>query len=255
MAAADPGDRSDQPRRACPARLPRPGRPGGAGEEPAAQIGALPIVELGPTEGQPAAAGTFRSAPIDTAATGSNVFGLLLAELTGGEEGVDLAVEFAADADGPWSPAAPVVDERPVPLDADGLRWVRFSGAVDAPGVGIVRLGIEHDLEEAPSADATSTLTVPGPGTFAALRVRGSIGAPGVVEVAESSTAGVVVVASQNDDLVPSANVEFDGVSAHHLVVVVDDGVVPTAATSQWAVTDGLGLTVVHDLVVVVEGA
>ena len=215
----------------------------------------LPIQELGPVEGQQAASGFFVSPPVDTTTGGSNVFGRFVRSSIGP---VSIEASFASDPDGPWSPVVDVGSGMPVPLGFDGARYVRFNGefsSADGAEPSIESIGLERDLDEATSVDATSTVTVPGAGEHAALRVRGSIGKLADATVGATATAGVDawLMASIDPSLVDE--VVFGDGDGHHLGVTVDADIGPTSARLRWTAVDGTGLTVVHDVVVVIEGA
>lgn len=207
----------------------------------------LPSGELGAIEGRQTSNGTFVSSALDTSATGSSVFGLL-SRTTGGE--VEVEVSFAADATGPWSSPSDLVDQMSAPLDADGLRYVRFSGqltAADGVSPSVSSLGVEHDLSEASSTDATTTLSVSGGGDEIVLRVRGSIGAPGTAQIAAVSGAASFTFSTASADGLNE--VPFGGGQSHHIVVSAVPG--SGAATARWSVADSRGALVVHDIVVV----
>lgn len=147
---------------------------------------------------------------------------------------------------------------RPVPLVFDGARYVRFNGeflSAEGGEQSIESIGLVRDLEEATSVDATSTVTVPGAGEHVTLRVRGSIGELADATVGTTSKAGVDawLMASTDPSLVDE--VVFGVGEGHHLGVTVDEGIGPTSARLRWTAVDGTGLTVVHDVVVVIEGA
>ena len=126
----------------------------------------LPTAELGSVEGQQATEGSFQSSAIDTTIGGSNVFGLLILNRSGADavDAVTVQLEFADDPAGPWSDLSPVVDGRPAPLSADGLRYVRASGSISSGDAALSSFGLERDLQEAAAVDATTTVSVPGAG-------------------------------------------------------------------------------------------
>jgi hypothetical protein len=214
----------------------------------------LPSSNLGPVEGRPATSGAFLSAPLDTTALGSNVFGRMFVDAVG-EDQLSVVVEFADASSGPWRMATPALDRSVTPASADGLRWVRFRGTVSGTDTRLAAVGLERDLVEATSDDGTTTVTVPGTGDHVVLRVRGSIGSTGTASVGPSSTDGVTTWLLDAAETVPVESVGFDRADGHDIGVSVGSGIGPNSATSRWVATDGRGITVVHDLVVIVAGA
>ncbi len=213
----------------------------------------LPLVALGPVEGRQAVSGSFISSPIDTTTGGSNVFGRLLLD-SSGTEGLTAVIEFAADPDGAWIEAADLVDGTPAPLAADGLRYIRVRGSITSSDGRITSLGVERDLLETSSVDAVTTTSVPGAGNQPVLRVRGTIGSPATATIGEANTAGVTSwlegpEGTQVDSL------SYESPASHHIGVTVEPGAGPTATTMMWSAVDGRGITVMHDLIVVIEGA
>ncbi len=206
----------------------------------------LPSAELGSVEGQQTADGTFVSPAMDTTAGGSNVFGRL-ERLTSGA--VEVAVSFANDLAGPWSSPVDLADDIPAPLDADGSRYVRFSGAMTATEDGspsATRFGVEHDLAEAVSSNATTTLSATTGGDVTVLRVRGSVGATGSAEIVSATGAAAFTLASANASGL--TEVPFGNGTSHHVIL----GAVPGAgsASARWSVRDDRGAIIVHDIVV-----
>lgn len=207
----------------------------------------LPTAELGFVEGQQTASGTFVSSAIDTTAGGSNVFGLLSRQTSGT---VEISISFSNDPAGPWTTATNVVNAVPAPLDADGYRYIQFSGqltAVDDASPAVSSVGIERDLTEAPSADATTTVSATGGGDVAVLRVRGSIGQLSTAEIAGLSGAASFALATAGSTGL--SEVPFGNGQSHHVVVGAAPGAGP--ATGRWSVADSRGALIVHDIVVV----
>lgn len=207
----------------------------------------LPSAELGLIEGQQTASGTFVSGALDTSAGGSNVFGLLNQQASGS---VEVNVSFSNDPAGPWSTLSDVVNAAPAPLGADGFRYVQFSGqlaAVDDVSPSVTSLTIERDLAEAPSTDATTTVSAPGGGDVAVLRVRGSVGLPGIAQIAGVSGAAVFTLAFAASTGL--TEVPFGDGQSHHVVVSAAPGA--GSATARWSVADSRGALIVHDIVVV----
>lgn len=207
----------------------------------------LPTAELGLIEGQQTASGTFVSGALDASGGGSNVFGLLSRESNGT---VDVAVSFASDPAGPWSAPSNVVNAAPAPLDADGFRYVQFSGqlvASDEVSPSVTSLSIERDLAEAPSTDATTTVSAPGGGDVAVLRVRGTVGQLGTARIsANRGAVGFTLATAASNGL---AEVPFGDGQSHHVVVSAAPGA--GSASARWSVADSRGALIVHDIVVI----
>lgn len=206
----------------------------------------LPSIELGLIEGLQAASGTFTSAAVDATPGGSNVFGLLRRQTTGN---VEIGVSFANDPSGPWSVPVDLAAGAPAPLDADGLRYLRFSGRITATeeAASITSLGVERDLIEAVSSDATTTVSITGPGDQVVLRVRGSIGGPATAEIAGlgAGTVSFTLASPVGGGL---SEVSFGGGVSHHIVVSPVPGT--GSATARWSVSDSGGAIVFHDVTV-----
>ncbi len=217
----------------------------------------LPTFTLGPVEGQQATQGSFQSSAIDTTTGGSNVFGSLILNRSGVDaaDAVTVQMQFSDDPAGPWSDPIVVVEGRPAPLSADGLRYVRASGSISSGDTALSSFGLERDLREATAVDATTTVSVPGVGDHTLLRVRGAIGLPASAALSATSTAGISSWLSGAIDPIRVETLGFDGTASHHIGITVDAGVGPTSTTMRWTADDGQGVTVVHDLVIVVEGA
>jgi len=210
----------------------------------------LPTAELGSTEGQQSASGTFVSAPIDTSSEGSNVFGLLDRQTSGA---VQISVSFANDPAGPWSAPVDVVDGVPAPLDADGVRYVRFSGSMTADEDGpplVTSLGIERDIAEAVSSNATTTVPATGEGDEVLLRVRGSIGTPSTAQIVPTG-GGVAAFTLATSLETGMTDVRFESGMSHHVVVSALPGT--DTATARWSVVDDRGATISHDIVVAIN--
>ncbi len=213
----------------------------------------LPSAALGPVEGLQAVSGSFVSAPIDTTIGGSNVFGRLLFDGSG-PDGLTAEIEFAADPEGAWTEAVDLEDGTPAPLTADGLRYIRVRGSITATDGRITSLGVERDLLETTSVDAVTTTSVPGAGSQPVLRVRGTIGLPATATIGTANTAGVTSWL-EGPDGTQVDSLAYEGPTSHHIGVTVEPGVGPTATTMMWSAVDGQGIIVMHDLIVVVEGA
>ena len=208
----------------------------------------LPAADLGAIEGRQAAGGTFVSPPFDTTPGGSNVFGRFQRSSSGD---VTIDASFANAPDGPWTDPVALIDGVPAPLDIDGFRYVRFSGelnagADDAPSVSDV--GVERDLSEAPSVDATSTVSAGAGGDQVVLRVRGSVGAPAIATISSSSSAAFTLTSASASGL---SEVPFGNGESHHVVVAVVPGT--GSANARWVVADDRGAVIVHDIVVLVD--
>lgn len=206
----------------------------------------LPSSELGPIEGQQAASGTFVSAAVDATPGGSNVFGLFRRQTTGN---VEVEVSFANDPSGPWSAPVDLVAAAPAPLDVDGLRYVRFSGLMTSTedSASVTSLGLERDLTEAVSSDATTTVSTSGVGDQIVLRVRGSIGTTAIAEISGlgAGSASFTLASASASGL---TEVSFGNGTSHHVVVSPVPGT--ASATARWAVSDSGGAIVFHDITV-----
>ncbi len=210
----------------------------------------LPSVGLGSVEGRQAASGTFVSAVVDATPGGSNVFGLLRRQSTGA---VEVDVSFASDPSGPWSTPVDLVDGVPAPLDVDGLRYLRFSGsltAVDEGSASVASLGVERDVLEAASSDATTTVSAAGSGDQTVLRARGSIGTLSTAQIVGlgAGSANFTLASSEASGL---TEVSFGNGSSHHIVVSAVPG--SGSASARWSVTDSRGAIVAHDITVLFD--
>lgn len=215
---------------------------------------ALPSSELGAIEGRQGSGGTFVSSAVDATPGGSNVFGLMTGQFTGD---VSVEVSFSSDPAGPWSTPTALVVGQPAPLAADGQRYVRFSGSVDAADDGtatVVTLGVERDLNEAVSVDAATTVSLSSAalsadGDQAVLRVRGSVGSISSAEITNAQAgASTLSLASSTGNGLDS--VAFGDGSSHHIVISIVPG--DDTAGGRWSVLDAGGALVVHDVSVVV---
>lgn len=211
---------------------------------------ALPTGELGEIEGQQAASGSFVSAAVDTTTGGSNVFGRFVLQAAGA---VEVEVSFANDPAGPWTEPTLLRSQAPAPLAVDELRYVRFAGELTSSGVNeamITLIGVERDLVEAASNDATSNVTATADGDQAILRVRGSVGAPSTAQVATTGV-GSAAFSLESASSGVGSEASFGNGESHHIVV----SAVPSATTAsgRWSTTEDRGAIVVHDIDVVFE--